>query len=246
MDEKQILIKLKAHKNFVDSNKARMIPNLSIHAIEFDDFVEPFEKYRKELVLVNPDLYGDFKPKPYGSAYTNDNYYYVWGLSILSENIQYLIDISPEESIITEKEFNITTEGIFFAGQYFDAFIKIAEILTKAKSEIILIDGYINEQFLSIFTTVSDNVRIKILTKSSTVSVDTGIIMFNKQFAKNSKVIELKVSGDFHDRFVIIDRIDFYHFGASLKDAGNKGFMFSKIEEPVIRKSLLAEFDDKW
>jgi hypothetical protein len=32
-----------------------------------------------------------------------------------------------------------------------------------------------------------------------------------------------------HDRFLIIDRKDIYHIGASLKDLGKKWFAFSKI-----------------
>lgn len=33
-----------------------------------------------------------------------------------------------------------------------------------------------------------------------------------------------------HDRFLIIDDTDLYHFGASLKDLGKKWFAFSKME----------------
>jgi hypothetical protein len=33
-----------------------------------------------------------------------------------------------------------------------------------------------------------------------------------------------------HDRFIIIDDKDVYHFGASLKDLGKKWFAFSKID----------------
>jgi len=33
-----------------------------------------------------------------------------------------------------------------------------------------------------------------------------------------------------HDRFIIIDDKDLYHFGASLKDLGKKWFAFSKMD----------------
>jgi hypothetical protein len=38
----------------------------------------------------------------------------------------------------------------------------------------------------------------------------------------------------------------FFHFGASIKDAGNKGFMFSNIEESFIQRKLLHEFEIQW
>jgi hypothetical protein len=34
-----------------------------------------------------------------------------------------------------------------------------------------------------------------------------------------------------HDRFLMIDHMELYHFGASLKDLGNKCFAFSRMDE---------------
>ena len=51
----------------------------------------------------------------------------------------------------------------------------------------------------------------------------------------------------FHDRFIIIDDSDFYHFGTSFnKHLGNRGFMFSRIEEPEIIDSLRQKFTQEW
>jgi hypothetical protein len=36
--------------------------------------------------------------------------------------------------------------------------------------------------------------------------------------------------GNSHDRFLIIDDSQIYHFGASLKDLGKKWFAFSKMD----------------
>jgi hypothetical protein len=53
-------------------------------------------------------------------------------------------------------------------------------------------------------------------------------------------------SNAFHDRFLIIDDSDYYHFGASLKDAGTRGFMFSRIEEPPVIDMLRRSFEEEW
>ena len=45
---------------------------------------------------------------------------------------------------------------------------------------------------------------------------------------------------------MIIDDQDCYHFGASIKDLGNKGFMFSRIEEPVVINALHNDLAQEW
>ena len=37
-----------------------------------------------------------------------------------------------------------------------------------------------------------------------------------------------------HDRFLLIDNIEVYHLGASLKDLGKKWFAFSKLDMGVL------------
>ena len=49
---------------------------------------------------------------------------------------------------------------------------------------------------------------------------------YNKQYSN----IELKNLTKFHDRFLIIDEKEIYHFGASLKDLGKKWFAVSKMD----------------
>ena len=50
----------------------------------------------------------------------------------------------------------------------------------------------------------------------------------------------MKINEDFHDRFIIIDRTEVYHVGASIKDAGKKSFGITKLEEQDLIDSLLS------
>ncbi len=43
--------------------------------------------------------------------------------------------------------------------------------------------------------------------------------------------MSVKTTTDFHDRFLIIDKTEVYHIGASIKDAGKKSFGITKIED---------------
>jgi hypothetical protein len=51
-----------------------------------------------------------------------------------------------------------------------------------------------------------------------------------KKYNTQHKPIELKPFRESHDRFMIIDESEVYHFGVSLKDLGKKWFAFSKFD----------------
>lgn len=50
---------------------------------------------------------------------------------------------------------------------------------------------------------------------------------YNSQY----EPIEIFEFNNSHDRFMIIDKKEIYHFGASLKDLGKKWFAFSKFDK---------------
>ena len=87
-------------------------------------------------------------------------------------------------------------------------------------------------------------VRVEILTKeqSAKPSVTLAANAFNQQY----KGLELRTSNVFHDRFVIIDDEDVYHFGASIKDAGKSGFMFTRIEGPDMKEAVRRSWTAAW
>jgi len=56
--------------------------------------------------------------------------------------------------------------GIFFNGQIFDAYIFISDLIKSAKKSIILIDNYIDETVLTLFSKNKNiSVNIKIIHK---------------------------------------------------------------------------------
>ncbi len=120
-------------------------------------------------------------------------------------------------------------QGIFYEGQIFDAYTFITKIIKKAQKEITLIDNYIDETILTLFTKRKKGVTVTIYTKNITKQLKLDINKFNKQY----EPIKIKEFNKSHDRFLIIDE-ETYHIGASLKDLGKKWFAFSKIEQNTI------------
>ena len=140
-----------------------------------------------------------------------------------------------------EKVFNYiganteVKQNIFFNGQIYDAFSFIIGLIIKAKKEIILIDNYVDINTLNILCKKNKGVGIVILTGSKGTLSTKDIKIFNAQYPK----LSLKFTTDFHDRFLIIDKTEVYHIGASIKDAGKKSFGITKIEDNYLIQSLL-------
>ena len=128
----------------------------------------------------------------------------------------------------------VTREGIFFAGQQFDAFMKVQTIISSATASVYVIDNYISPDFIDMFTRVGQGISVQILTRSPDGATKQSAHKFNQQHGG----LKIRLTQEFHDRFLIIDRRDYYHFGASIKDLGTKGFMFSRIEESTITRAL--------
>ena len=126
-------------------------------------------------------------------------------------------------------------QNIFFNGQIYDAFSFIVGLIQKAKKEIILIDNYVDINTLNILCKKNKNVKIKIYTSGKGNLTTKDINKFNAQYEE----LTVKINTDFHDRFLIIDRVEVYHIGASIKDAGKKSFGITKIEDKDLVKSLV-------
>ena len=140
-----------------------------------------------------------------------------------------------------EKVFNyIATntevkQNIFFDGQIYDAFSFIVGLVQKAKKEIILIDNYVDVHTLNILCKKDKGVDIIVATASKGNLSTKDIAKFNAQYPK----LLVKIATDFHDRFLIIDKTEVYHIGASIKDAGKKSFGITKIEDKDLIKNLI-------
>ena len=126
-------------------------------------------------------------------------------------------------------------QKIFFEGQIYDAFSLLVSLIHKAKSEIVLIDGYVDINTLNILAKKNAGVTVRCYTYVSAQLTEKDIAQFNAQYAG----LTVEKTQVFHDRFLIIDGVSVYHVGASLKDAGKKCFGISLLNEPHIVKELM-------
>ncbi len=122
-------------------------------------------------------------------------------------------------------------QGVFFNGQIFDAYKFVSDLIRRAKKSIIIIDNYIDDSVLLLLTKRKKSVTVKIFTKTISKQLALDLKKYNSQYPP-VEIIKFKYA---HDRFIIIDDKEVFHFGASLKDLGKKWFAFSKLEKDAFR-----------
>src|SRR3989338_2214048 len=122
-------------------------------------------------------------------------------------------------------------KGIFFDGQIFDAYKFVSDLIRTAQKSIILIDNYVDDSVLTLFSKRNKDVQVIIFTKEVSKELLLDLAKYNSQYP----IIEVKEFKHSHDRFLIIDNKEVYHFGASLKDLGKKWFAFSKFDKEAFK-----------
>ena len=140
-----------------------------------------------------------------------------------------VVELKDKVSKISKAIVNKTIkpkQEIFFNGQVFDAYTFVSDLVRSAKKTLILIDNYIDDTVLTHFTKRKKNVSFTLFTKRISKQLSLDIRKHNEQYPK-IEIIEFK---DAHDRFLIIDEKEVYHFGASLKDLGKKWFAVSQMD----------------
>lgn len=136
-------------------------------------------------------------------------------------------------------EHEESSQKIFFDGQIYDAFSLLVDLVSKAEKKLVLVDNYVDVGTLNILAKKKSDVEVVVYTVRRTRLSEADVNNFNQQYPK----LEVKYTGVFHDRFLIIDDTCAYHIGASIKDAGKKCFGISLIEDIRIVKDILKRLN---
>jgi len=119
----------------------------------------------------------------------------------------------------------VTPEQIFATGCIWDAWDYVSQLIRSAKERIILIDNFVDERVLTLFTKRAEGVEATIHTRyTQQLMLDLG--KHNSQYAP---ITYIQLPQKAHDRFLIIDE-DAYLLGASVKDMGTGLCAIKKLE----------------
>lgn len=246
MDKSEALAKLtalqKAVSKKLENPKARYFdPPIALEF--FSRWLPIRDTLRKEYPTLLDDLAVRDTPKSSGTSdYEGRGYIEKQPIQQILSDMQYVLDVFAALPSVSVPSMKVTKEGLFFSGQYFDALREVSGIVAQAQNTLVLVDGYISQDTLAILSGKQSSVQVSILTKNVPTLVKVAANAFQKQYGS----LEIRLSQAFHDRFLIVDDVDFYHFGASIKDVGHRGFMFSRIEEQEVVVALRTKFISEW
>jgi len=143
-------------------------------------------------------------------------------------------------SLPTKPESPPIEEKVYPKGHTYDYYNDIRDITKDAKSEVFVIDAYVDEELLNLYLEkIPIDVKIRILTNKP----QGNFITVAQKFKTKPRVdFEVRRSNDCHDRLFFIDD-KCWVMGQSIKDAGKKPTYLAKIEGYALFKKV---FDDLW
>ena len=124
-------------------------------------------------------------------------------------------------------------QKVFFEGRHYEAYSFVRKLVRKATKSLVLVDGYCDDTTLDILAKKPGGVRALLATSAKTLKksiTPTAIDKFNRE----NPTLSVCETGVFHDRFLIIDDKELYHFGASFKDLGRQYCAVSKLDPAFI------------
>ena len=128
-------------------------------------------------------------------------------------------------------------QKVFFEGKHYDAYSFAKKLVRKAARKIVLVDSYSDEVTLDILSQKKGGVEVLVATAQKMIDRHLTSVAVEK-FNKQNPALTVKAVGAFHDRFLILDDKELYHFGASLKDLGRQYCAVTKMDAMFIPSIL--------
>lgn len=130
---------------------------------------------------------------------------------------------------------------IFDPSKPFTAYQVLTGLFSKAKKEVLIFDGYVEEGTLDILSSVSPKAKIKLLTNNTYGKFMRELPKFKKEYSG----FEGRKSNVVHDRFFMIDG-DYYASGTSLHSFGGKKSSYIFRTDKGVGEILKNYFDSIW
>jgi hypothetical protein len=133
-------------------------------------------------------------------------------------------------------------EKIYAPGDQYYLYRDLKDIISKARSEVFIIDPYANEEIFDLYLEkVDEDIAIRFFTKGPSKTLITVILKFAN---KPSIKFEAKSSSNIHDRVIFIDSTDCWVLGQSIKDAAStKPTYLIPVGSLIDMKNL---YEDLW
>lgn len=123
-----------------------------------------------------------------------------------------------------------------------EAYVKIRDIVKEGANSLLVADPYVDGTLFELLSNVQPGVEIRVLTRN----VPTDFTLEMQKFRNDGHDVEARGGSTLlHDRFILADA-RCYHLGASIKDAGLKGFAVSLMEDGAVIQAIRSVIEAAW
>ena len=139
-----------------------------------------------------------------------------------------------------------TREVFFPQGSPWDAFVVLRGLFAEAAESITIVDAYCDTTVFQLLQgrALDDALSLRVLCERHAQAVAAEAGAFMGQYP--NVTVNVRTTTDFHDRFIVLDGNVCVHVGASIKDAGKRACMVSRIEDVANRDALLRQLNQSW
>lgn len=136
--------------------------------------------------------------------------------------------INEYEPDFLHRERSDKSQYFLSAGDVYRAKKTILRIMKRARTSLIIVDPYLDEDIFDYVDALDISVTIQFVTSN----VKPMFKQLYRALQTSRSNIEVKVCHLFHDRFLVIDGSEIWSIGASINGAGKKAFVVDKIFDP--------------
>lgn len=136
------------------------------------------------------------------------------------------------------------TRTVFKAGEVYDVFRALNEVISSAEKSIFIIDPYLDDTvFNHYITSRKPEVKVRLLFSKNADQLKGAADKYNQQFGG---VLEIRKSKAIHDRVVFLDDYICWVLGQSLKDAAKAKPTYLAPLAPDVVQAKLQDYNDIW
>ena len=155
--------------------------------------------------------------------------------NLVLENSEKIKEHDNSIKLLQELFDNKKIEYELYFDKEWDAYSKLIDIFSSAKSELIIVDRYTDKSILDIICRL--NVKVILITSVKTKISKLDIDKYNSTY--NNMIIYYDDS--FHDRYFILDRDIIYHSGNSINHIGYRKSSIDIIGDDSIKNLIISD-----
>ncbi len=126
-------------------------------------------------------------------------------------------------------------------GEVYTAFRALQRIFQQARSAVVIIDPYVDEQALDHVAALDSSIKVQLITEHIKGNFKAAYTKLLQQRGN----LEARVADYFHDRFIILDGAACYQLGSSINHLGAKATVIDR-KSGTVRDKILSDFARLW